>query len=111
MVHVEDMARACVLAAEALPAGETFLVVDDEPVRMRDLFTHIAREVGGPKPRYLPPAVARLLVGSLTVDMATASLRCRNAKIKRQLGWAPRFPTYREGFAAVLEAGVTAARR
>jgi nucleoside-diphosphate-sugar epimerase len=105
LIHVDDMAHACVLAAEKLPTGETFLVVDDEPVRVRDLFTHLARAVGGPKPNYLPPAVARVLEGSLTVEMATASLRCRNAKIKRQLGWEPRFRTYREGFAAVLKAG------
>jgi nucleoside-diphosphate-sugar epimerase len=104
MVHVEDMAKACVLAAEQQPMGETFLVVDDEPVRLRDLFTYLARELGGPKPNYLPPAVARLLVGSLTVDLVTASLRCRNGKLKRQLAWQPRFPTYCDGFAALLRA-------
>jgi 2-alkyl-3-oxoalkanoate reductase len=97
MVHVEDMARACVTAAEIRPAGETFLVVDDEPVRVRDLFTHIARSVGGPKPRYLLPFAARLLVGSLSVALATASLRCRNAKLKRQLSWEPKFSSFRGG--------------
>lgn len=101
MVHVEDMARACVAAAESRPAGETFLVVDDEPVRVRDLFTYLARRVAGPKPRYLPPFPARLLAGSLACELTTESLRCRNAKIKRQLGWEPHFPSYREGFAAM----------
>jgi nucleoside-diphosphate-sugar epimerase len=104
LIHAEDMARACVLAAEAQPAGETFLVVDDEPARWRDLITHLARVAGGPPPRYLPPFAARLLLGSLTVELATASYRCRNAKLKRQLGWQPRFPTYRDGFPAVLAA-------
>jgi nucleoside-diphosphate-sugar epimerase len=100
MVHGEDLALACVLAAEARPAGETFLVVDDEPVRWRDLFTFIAREAGGPRPRYLPPAVGRFAAGRLTTDLLSASLRCRNGKLKRQLGWQPRFPTYRDGFVA-----------
>ena len=102
MIHVEDMARACVLAAEAQPAGQAFLVVDDEPVRWRDLFTHLAREVGGPRPHYVPPPLARCTLGGLTVDLLTASLRCRNGKLKRQLDWQPRFPTYREGIAAIL---------
>jgi len=31
-----------------------------------------------------------------------ASLRCRNNRIKRQLRWAPRYPTFREGYAEVL---------
>jgi 2-alkyl-3-oxoalkanoate reductase len=102
LIHVDDMAHACVLAAEQQPAGQTLLVVDDAPVRYRDLFTYIARETGGPKPRYLPPVVARLLVGGLTFERLTASLRCRNNKLKRQLGWEPRFPTYEDGFAAIL---------
>jgi nucleoside-diphosphate-sugar epimerase len=100
MIHGEDLARACVLAAEARPAGETFLVVDDEPVRWRDLFTFVAREAGGPRPRYLPPAVARLVTGAVSADLLTASLRCRNGKLKRQLDWQPRFGTYRDGLAA-----------
>ena len=42
-------------------------------------------------------------------DLLTASLRCRNGKLKRQLGWQPRFRTYREGIAAIL-GSVAAAR-
>jgi nucleoside-diphosphate-sugar epimerase len=106
MIHAEDMARACVLAAEARPVGETFLVVDDEPVRWRDLITHLARAVGGPRPHYLPPFAARLALGSLQVDLEMASLRCRNGKLKRQLGWQPRYATYREGVAAILGSSV-----
>jgi nucleoside-diphosphate-sugar epimerase len=102
MIQAEDMARACVLAAEMRPVGETFLVVDDEPVRWRDVATRLARAVGGPRPHYLPPFAARLALGNLQVDLEMASLRCRNGKLKRQLGWQPRYPTYREGVAATL---------
>lgn len=35
----------------------------------------------------------------------TGSKRCSNA-LARQLGWAPRYPSYREGYAAILAAGV-----
>ncbi len=111
LIHGEDMARACATVVEAQPAGETFLVTDDEPARVRDLYTAIAREISGPKPRYLPPAIARLTAGNLTVDLATASLRCRNAKLKRQLGWAPRYPSYREGWPAILRAAACVAER
>jgi hypothetical protein len=50
------------------------------------------------------------MVGSLAVDQATASLRCRNTKLKRQLGWNPRLPTYREGFADMLRAASAASQ-
>jgi len=102
MIHGEDLARACVLAAEARPAGETFLVVDDEPVRWRDLFAFVARKAGGPRPRYLPPAVARFVTGAVSADLLTTSLRCRNGKLKRQLGWQPRFPNYRDGLSGLM---------
>ncbi len=37
-----------------------------------------------------------MIVGPLTVEMLTASYRMSNAKIRRVLGFTPRYPTYRE---------------
>src|SRR5260370_35356297 len=104
MSQAEHVARACVPAADVCRARQAFLVVDDEPVRWRDLFTYIAREAGGPRPRYLPPAVARLAVGRLTADLLPAPLRRRNGKLKPPLGCAPRVPTYRPRLAPPPEA-------
>ncbi len=35
----------------------------------------------------------------------TGSKRCSNA-LARQLGWAPRYPTYREGYGAIIAEGL-----
>lgn len=104
LIHVDDMASACVAAAEASSPSQLYLAVDDEPVRVRDLFAHIARSLDRRPPRHAPPWLVSLLAGAVTRDSLAASYRCRNRRIKRELGWAPAYPTYKEGVAAVLRA-------
>jgi len=50
----------------------------------------------------VPAWVGRLAVGEHGVMMMTRIRGASNAKIKRDLGWAPAFPTWREGFAREL---------
>lgn len=85
LVHVVDMARAVVLAAEKAPARSLFNGVDDEPVSYRRLLGHIAAQVGAPEPG---PGGAPV-----------RSLGCSNTLLKHTLGWSPVFPTYRSGLA------------
>ena len=94
---MEDVASACVDAAERAPSGALFHVVDDEPIRFYDFvaLTADALEVG--KPRRIPAAVARLAAGADPVKAVVRSARSNNAKIKGELGWQPRWPTAREG--------------
>lgn len=87
LIHVIDMARAVVAAAEVASPRSTYNVVDDCPVSYSGLFTFIARQVGAPEPQ---PDHTRVL-----------SLRCSNHRIKTELGWHPLFPSFRSGL--VLE--------
>jgi hypothetical protein len=48
----------------------------------------------------VPRWVARLM-GEHLVAMMTEVRGASNAKIKAQLGWEPRWPTWREGFSAL----------
>jgi hypothetical protein len=48
-------------------------------------------------PRRIPAALARMVAGRHAVTAVVRSARSSNARIKRQLGWAPSFPTAREG--------------
>ncbi len=106
VVHVHDVASALVLAAEDAPAGSIYHVADDEPITFNDFMALTARELGLGAPRHVPTALARLIAGRNAVDAVTRSARSSNAKIKRELGWAPRFPTAAEGVAdAVRELG------
>jgi nucleoside-diphosphate-sugar epimerase len=86
LVHVVDMARVVVAAAEGAPLRSVFNVVDDEPVRYKQVFDYIAAQVGAPEPQ---PGGPKIL----------SSLRCSNAKIKRELAWQPAYPSYRSGLA------------
>jgi nucleoside-diphosphate-sugar epimerase len=101
-VHVADAALGFALAAEASGAGGTYFVVDDEPVQLSHYLAWLARAVGAPPPLHVPPFLARLALGAEMAAAYTASLRCRNERIKRALGWKPTYRTYRDGFAEVL---------
>jgi len=58
-----------------------------------------ANALGVGAPRRIPAGVARIVAGSNAVDAVLRSARSSNAKIKRELGWAPRFPAAQEGVA------------
>jgi nucleoside-diphosphate-sugar epimerase len=47
----------------------------------------------------VPKWLARLLAGDVAVTMMTDGRGFSNAKAKRELGWAPRYPSWRQGFA------------
>ncbi len=88
LVHVVDMAGAVVRAVEHIPgaAGNVYNIVDDEPVRLADLYRYVAAQVGSPppetgSPRFLP------------------SLGVRNIKAQLELSWRPAYPNYRTGLA------------
>ena len=53
---------------------------------------------GAKPPRRLPTWVARLLAGEMVVGMMTEGRGFSNAKAKRELGWEPRYPSWRQGF-------------
>jgi 2-alkyl-3-oxoalkanoate reductase len=100
-IHADDMARAFVLAAESGADG-IWHVIDDEPVAFAQLLRHLAGAIGAPAPRHVPVWLARLMLGGHVVDSLTTSMHTSNARIRRELGWAPQYPTYREGIAATI---------
>lgn len=102
VVHVHDVATALVLAAESAPERSIYHVVDDEPVTYGDFMALTARTLGVGAPRKIPPPLARLVAGRNAVDAVVRSARSSNAKIKRELRWQPRFPTFREGVPGAL---------
>jgi len=102
VVHVDDVAAALVLAVENAPGGSVYHVADDQPITFYDFMALTAAALDVGAPRRIPAALARLVAGSNAVDAAVRSARSSNAKIKRELGWQPRFPTAREGVADAI---------
>jgi nucleoside-diphosphate-sugar epimerase len=96
-----DDAATAVVAALALPSG-TYNVVDDEPLRRRDWAAALAHAFGIPTPRPLPRWLTRL--GGSTAELLARSQRMSNHKLRAASGWAPRWPSVREGFAAMAAA-------
>jgi nucleoside-diphosphate-sugar epimerase len=96
-----DDAAAAVVAALGLPAG-AYNVADDEPLRRRDVASVIAAGLGVAPPRPLPGWVAKL-AGSLG-ELMSRSVRISNRKLRTASGWAPRWPSLREGWPAMLQA-------
>jgi len=97
VVQVEDVAAACVAAAESAPPGSLFHVVDDEPVTYFDFVALAAGALGVGPPRRIPAPIARMVVGRDPVRAVTRSARSSNARIKAELGWEPKFPSTAEG--------------
>ena len=104
VLHVDDVARALVDALERAPAGETYHVADDEPLTYYDFMALGAQALGVGPPRRIPAWIARLAAGSNAVTAVVRSARTSNAKLKRELGWAPRYPSAREGVPATVAA-------
>jgi nucleoside-diphosphate-sugar epimerase len=96
-VHVVDAARAVAAAVERGAPGATYLAVDDEPLTQRALADAVADAAGSPRPGSAPVGLAGARVGFPLARSLAASFRVRNARAKAELGWAPRFPSVREG--------------
>ena len=58
----------------------------------------VAEAIGAPPPRHVPRWLARPLAGEAAVVMMTEVRGASNAKAKRELGWTPRYASWREGF-------------
>lgn len=96
-IYLSDAASA-VIAALACPAG-TYNVVDDEPVTKKQHTQALAAAVGA-APWITGPGRLALLLGDRATSM-TRSLRVSNARFRAIAGWAPRYPSVREGYRAM----------
>ena len=96
-VHLDDAASATVLAVEQQARG-VFNIVDDEPAPAREWLPYLAACAGAKPPMRVPTWLARLLAGDVAVVMMTEGRGFSNAKAKAELGWQPRYPSWRQGF-------------
>jgi nucleoside-diphosphate-sugar epimerase len=102
-IHLEDAAAATVLALEH-EGPAIYNIVDDDPAPVREWLPVYAEAVGAKPPRRLPTWLVRLIAGKAAVVMGTQVRGASNAKAKRELGWTPRYRSWREGFPAVYSA-------
>jgi len=103
--HVDDAASGTLAALERGHRG-IYQIVDDEPAPSRVFIPAICEALGAPKPFHIPAWLGRLLAGEVAVTMMTEARGSSNAKAKRELGWQPIWPTWRDGFARGLDTPV-----
>jgi 2-alkyl-3-oxoalkanoate reductase len=100
-VHVEDAAAATAIAVERGRPG-IYNVVDDEPAPVREWLPALASALDAKPPRRIPRWLGRLLAGETATLMMTDVRGASNEKAKRELGWRPRYASWRQGFAQGL---------
>ncbi|MBS1884008.1 MAG: NAD(P)-dependent oxidoreductase [Actinobacteria bacterium] len=100
-VHVDDAAAATVIAVERGGPG-VYNIVDDEPAAQREWLPVLAEALGAKPPRHVPRWLARVLAGEMATAMMTDAKGSSNSKARLELGWEPRYPSWRQGFAEGL---------
>jgi len=107
LVYIEDAAAATVAALERGRAGQAYNIVDDEPVAWGRFLRALAEVVGAPPPRELPAWLLR--PANYAHAAFTTSMRVSGAKARRELGWTPSVPSWRQGVPLVAAAARAAA--
>ncbi len=97
MIHRDDVAGCILAALERGRPGQAYNAVDDEPVTQRDFFGWLAAQLGRP----LPPTVAD--DPDAARKRGVTNKRVSNRKLKTELGYAFKYPTFREGYAGEVE--------
>lgn len=99
LIHRDDAVAAiwAAFSASADRANQVYNVADDTPAPKAELVAWLAAELGRPPPEFDPNAISarRRQVPDRVI---------LNARIKHELGWRPRYPDYRAGYADILAA-------
>jgi 2-alkyl-3-oxoalkanoate reductase len=98
LIQIDDAAAATAAAVEGGAPG-IYNVVDDQPAAAADWLPGLAEAVGAKRPMRVPRWLGRIMAGEAAVTMMTETRGASNAKAKSELGWAPKYPTWRDGFA------------
>ena len=96
-IHIDDAASATLAAVERGAPG-VYNVVDDEPAAVSVWLPELAKILGAKPPLHIPRWLGLIVAGEIGVITMTELRGSSNAKIKRELGWQPRWASWREGF-------------
>ncbi|MGH2897580.1 MAG: NAD-dependent epimerase/dehydratase family protein, partial [Solirubrobacteraceae bacterium] len=94
-IHVDDIARVVFAAAERAPERARYLVADDEPTTQGEYAAWLSERMGVA----MPPS--RQIIEPGKPRVVHRNRRIRNARMKQELGIELRYPSFREGEAAI----------
>ena len=96
-------AAAATVAAISHGAPGVYNIVDDEPAPVSEWAPYLASCMGAKPPMNAPAWLGRLLGGEMIVEWMTQGRGASNEKAKRELGWTPKYPSWRDGFPVWVE--------
>jgi nucleoside-diphosphate-sugar epimerase len=97
MIHVDDAVGAILAALKHGRPGEIYNVVDDEPVTERHFFHWLSQELG----KWMPPQASEAELAGR--KRGVTNKKVSNRRLKMELGYKFRFPTYRVGYTAEIK--------
>ncbi len=97
-IHIADAAEATVAALDRGTPG-IYNIADDDPAPVSEWLPSLAETLGARKPMHVPRFVGRMFAGEVGAVFMTEIRGASNAKAKRELGWQPAHPSWRQGFA------------
>ncbi len=95
MVHRDDVVSAIVAALERGRDGGVYNVSDSTPVTEREFMEWLAAALRCPLPETRPRAPRGRARG-------VGDRRVSNERLRRELGWEPRYASFREGYEALI---------
>lgn len=102
-IHVDDIAQVLAASIARPDPGAIYNLCDDDPAPPQDVLAHAADLLGLPPPPEIPFEQAEL--SPMARSFYAENKRVRNDRIKDELGVRLRYPSYREGLAAMLAEG------
>jgi nucleoside-diphosphate-sugar epimerase len=97
---IEITDAAATLAAVGRGAPGVYNVVDSDPAPVAEWLPYLAEVAGAKPPLRVPAWLGRLLAGEFVVVQMTSARGYSNEKARKELGWEPRYASWREGFRA-----------
>jgi 2-alkyl-3-oxoalkanoate reductase len=107
-VHADDAAAAIVAAVEQEHPSPLYNVVDDEPIALTAFLDKLTAVVAARPPRHVPAWILKF-AAPVMAEFGRGSIRLANDRIKRELGWTPRYPTVDQGLVELAQHEATAA--
>lgn len=97
MIHRDDVVGAIIAALHQGLPGEIYNAADDEPVSQLGFFEWLSSSLG----RSLPPSIPQ--AEDAAGKRGLTNKRVSNHKLKTELGYQFKYPTFREGYSAEVK--------
>jgi nucleoside-diphosphate-sugar epimerase len=101
LIHVDDAAAVVVSSSQLAPFNDgprIYCISDGNPVQRGEYYREVARQIGAPPVRFIPPDPT-----SPRAARAETDRRVSNARMLRDLKVSLVYPDYRAGLAAILQ--------